>query len=113
MRSPILLSIRLLPAGRKLDRPSDSLPVTSLSAQVLSQAALPKDRNIGVIFGPCGEQPGMTRTQNSLVHFPTKDVPHATSQLLRLLVSKIFRIQANPITHKNVGTRGQHPIYSN
>lgn len=110
MRSPILLSIRLLPAGQKLDRTLNSLPVTSLSAQVLSQTALPKDRNMGVICWPCGEQPGMTRTQNSLVHFPTKDVPYATSQLLRLLVSRIFRIQANPITHKNAGTRAQHPI---
>lgn len=32
MRSPILPSIRLLPAGQKLDRTSDSLSVTSLSA---------------------------------------------------------------------------------
>lgn len=70
---------------------SNSLSVTSLSAQVLSQATLPKDRNTGVRFRTCGEPPGMNSTQILLVHLPTKDVPRATSQLLMWLASRIFR----------------------
>lgn len=67
MGPPILLSVKLLPAGWVLDRIANSLSAMGLSDQVLSVSCSPQQHRGDIVDGA---ESSRTRTQNSLLPFP-------------------------------------------